>query len=348
VTDWHARWAADCESVRRQIAQRVRTNIMRDAVAELSDPLDQELALTLLVYEANHKSSCYTVGELALMHALTSRLSNFAQLDVPEVEDWFIPSHEVEITSDQIGYGGFGRVYRGTWLKTDVAVKCVRIKNLDGYHTFLREVRVWHCAQHRHIVRFYGACHVGSQCFVVCEYASNGSLVKFLDEQRKLGRKLAWRKLHQVALGLLFLHQKQIVHGDLKGDNILVAADGTAMLTDFGLSFSLQQVAPDPTRPQLDDRLGAMRWRAPEYAGELSTAPSFAADVYSLGMCIVEAVTGKSPWAKVEVDQAIKPHLYQGEALFKPSEMANDEWGLVRSMTTREPAQRLPLLDVKR
>uniref|UniRef100_K3WYS9 Protein kinase domain-containing protein n=1 Tax=Globisporangium ultimum (strain ATCC 200006 / CBS 805.95 / DAOM BR144) TaxID=431595 RepID=K3WYS9_GLOUD len=86
--------------------------------------------------------------------------------------------------------------------------------------------------RHPHVVKRFGACHVGKRYFV-CEYASRGALSGYL--QRDGNGKRAWKKLYEVALGLQYLHSQRIVHNDLKCDNILIGADMRAKLTDFRL-----------------------------------------------------------------------------------------------------------------
>ncbi|KAG6953494.1 hypothetical protein JG687_00012367 [Phytophthora cactorum] len=98
------------------------------------------------------------------------------------------------------------------------------------------------------------------------------------------------------------------------------------------------------SRPQFDN-LGAIRWRAPEFISRGTV--SFEADVYSLGMCIVEAVSGKMPWPTIP-DIAVKWHLKEGTFLRQPKEMSRVEWALVCEMCTFEPSRRLKLAQVER
>ncbi|EGZ30248.1 hypothetical protein PHYSODRAFT_391381, partial [Phytophthora sojae] len=100
---------------------------------------------------------------------------------------------------------------------------------------------------------------------------------------------LVWRLLHGAALGLQFLHEKKIVHGDLKCNQILVTEEKTAKLTDFGFSFALMESKPTTST-------GAVRWKAPELLRSESCSLTFESDVYSFGMCVVEAVSGNVPW----------------------------------------------------
>lgn len=137
--------------------------------------------------------------------------------------------------------GAFGKIYHGTWLGSRV-VKCVDLKSTKNRCAFLREAEIWKNLHHPHIVLLYGACLMfGEQTdqpgLFICEEADNGSLRDFLFNERQASRSPpVWRALRDAALGLRFLHQRGIVHGDLKGNNIVVSKSGVAKLTDFGLS----------------------------------------------------------------------------------------------------------------
>ncbi|GMF19036.1 unnamed protein product [Phytophthora lilii] len=139
----------------------------------------------------------------------------------------------------------------------------------------------------------YGACHVGRP-FFVCELANFGTASAYLQE--KPSREVWW-SLYRAALGLQHLHECGILHGDLKGNSFLVTGDEdkTAIkLADFGLSAFVDRAE---TAAGNQGAIGAFRWKAPERLP--GAAPSFASDVYSFGMCILELSTGEYPWGEV-------------------------------------------------
>jgi serine/threonine protein kinase len=111
------------------------------------------------------------------------------------------------------------------------------------------------------------------------------------------------------------------------------------MITDFGMSFFAATPQPE------FGKLGAIRWRAPEFIA--TKKASFAADVYSLGMCIVEAVTGRVPWGIVP-DSAVKLHLKRKTFLTQPESMSDDEWALVCAMCNFDPSKRMALEQVEK
>lgn len=206
---------------------------------------------------------------------------------------------------------------------------------------FLKEVDIWSSLQHPHIVKLFGACHVGNP-FFVCEYASNGNLPDYLYYPENQDK--TWKCLHDVALGLWYLHsKKKIVHRDIKGDNVVICEDGVAKLTDFGLSCR------DDDLLSMNDsaELGATRWKAPECISGKSSG-SFASDVYSFGMTIIEAVTGRLPFGMMS-DVAVKNKVVKLHELpNQPTEMNDAQWKLIKRMCSTNPADRTDMATVAR
>ncbi|KAF1313133.1 Tkl protein kinase, partial [Globisporangium splendens] len=214
----------------------------------------------------------------------------------PQHGPWFIPAHQVKYDRDHsIGIGAFGVVYKATWLGTSVVIKFMGYEaDGDAYNRelFYHELQVWFPLNHPHVIRLFGACHVGKR-FFVCEYAGNGTLDVFLRKGNNSTKK--WRKLYQVALGLQYLHSLNIVHNDLKCVNVLIGANEDAKITDFGLSC-----IPNSAEVKIEARqMGAVQWKSPEYLrGDRLTVAS---DLYAFGMCILEAVRkGNLPRAALE------------------------------------------------
>ncbi|RLN98958.1 hypothetical protein BBJ28_00020117 [Nothophytophthora sp. Chile5] len=256
---------------------------------------------------------------------------------VPAIPEWFIPEEAVQKQPKPFNAGSYGKVFRGAWRGSKVVVKCVEATSVEEKRTFLREAKIWYKLRHPHIVTFFGACHTSRPCFFVCEEAANGNLVDYLAKMKAAGRSLVWQKLHEAALGLLFLHQNGIVHGDLKCNQILVNGDGVAKLTDFGMSF-----ASSDSRPANSDT--NVRWAAPECVTSEGLPPTCESDVFSFGMSVVEAVTNNVPWGVHLTDDVVQNHLLHRRFLSRPAAFESDaHWQLVLDLCAFEPRRRLEL-----
>ncbi|TMW69740.1 hypothetical protein Poli38472_001896 [Pythium oligandrum] len=251
------------------------------------------------------------------------------------VRNWYISPESIVKRGPAFAEGGFGKVYLAKWQHTDVVVKEVSTSEM---RQFLGEVTLWCDLRHPNVVQFLGANDQTKPYFIVSTYAAKGELLRFLANEKKDERVVVWRKLYEAAAGLCHLHRRGIVHGDLKGDNILVGKDGTAMVADFGLSFS--ESGSSSVVSEKKDTLGAMAWRAPEFANLTVERPTRKSDVYSLGMCIIEAVTGEKPWSGYTSDE-IREFLRNGQVkVDKPAVMTDAQWELVQQMIAPSPVDR--------
>lgn len=257
---------------------------------------------------------------------------------------WFVPPHEVEFRGSQfVGQGSFGEVLRGKWFETDVAVKRVFIDNTTTNQVreqFRKEANVWDGLNHINVIKMYGACHV-DQPFFLCEYANGGTIDQYIKKEGS-DRYLIWYSLLNAALGLQYLHDSGVVHGDLKANNILVGADGIAKLADFGLSDMVRKSIMNSG----GGAKGAYRWKAPEcipFDGVEGEAATFASDVYSFAMSIIEVATGEVPWGSLD-DNKVRYNMKKGELpLWPENEIGDAEWQLIRRMCDIDPKKRVSI-----
>ncbi|DBA05018.1 TPA: hypothetical protein N0F65_000706 [Lagenidium giganteum] len=267
---------------------------------------------------------------------------------IESVPTWYIPPKEV--TFDQtkpFKLGVLGASYSGMWgYGTRVVVKTL----LPAFATdecaraaFMREMQTWHRVNHPHVLRMFGACHVSSPPYIICEYAPYGSLDAFLRVQRDGNRDhgVVGRLLLQAALGLAHLHQHGVLHGNLKCPNILVGADGTARIADFGISCMWSTAVSGPSLASRD-----VRWKAPECLQ--GRKPTEESDVYSFGMCIIEAVTLELPWGAASDDDVRLAVVNRRALPTQPNGMDNCWWRLVTHVCAFEPTKRWDLATIAR
>ncbi|CAE6510989.1 unnamed protein product [Rhizoctonia solani] len=190
-----------------------------------------------------------------------------------------------------VSRGGFGDVFQGRLLSGDpIAVKLAQIYT-DSDHSrkhiksTARELHTWSKCNHPNVVSLLGFAEFRGQIAMVSPWIDNGNLPTFLGKNPLVDR---WILCKGIAKGLAYLHKLKLIHGDLKGANVLISAKGNPMLTDFGgsklltssIEFSdssiLLLLAVDSMFRQL---------QAPEVLDpDLKCTNHYAADVYSLGM----------------------------------------------------------------
>jgi serine/threonine-protein kinase len=204
-----------------------------------------------------------------------------------------IPGHELQAV---LGSGGMGVVYRARQRALDrvVAVKMLLAGPLAGPQElgrFRRETAALACLRHPNIVQVYEAGDVESRPYFTMEFVEGGSLAQKLAGVPQPARQAA-ALAGTLAEAIQAAHQAGIVHRDLKPANILLTADGTPKVTDFGLARRLE----DGTRmTQTGVPMGTPSYMAPEQAqGQTTIGP--AVDVYALGAILYELLTGRPPF----------------------------------------------------
>ncbi|KAF4400045.1 hypothetical protein G4B88_021259 [Cannabis sativa] len=192
--------------------------------------------------------------------------------------------------ANYISEGGFGNVFRGQ-LKNGlkIAVKQHKHASSQGEKEFKAEVHFLSKARHKNLIMLLGSCSEGRHRLLVYEYVCNGSLDRQLLKPAR--KPLTWDERMKIASGaakgLLYLHKNNIVHRDIRPNNILLTHDFNTLLGDFGLARSQQEDHSSETRV-----VGTLGYLAPEYAesGKVSTKT----DVYAFGLITGHGTNDKS------------------------------------------------------
>ena len=198
---------------------------------------------------------------------------------------------------EAIGKGGCGSVYRAVDKQTGatVAVKVLAANLADSpklHYRFVQEFQAATRLEHPNIVRALDFGLDGKVTYLVMEYVPGCSLGDLIAKRKRLPEATAVKVITQVAQALHYAHRRQIIHRDVKPDNVLVLADGRAKLADFGLAKDTGD-DKDLTRPST--ALGTPHFMAPEQYDDAKTVDA-RADVYSLGATLYMCVTGKVPF----------------------------------------------------
>ncbi|KAM7523566.1 hypothetical protein LguiA_013468 [Lonicera macranthoides] len=193
--------------------------------------------------------------------------------------------------TDEVGSGSFGTVYKGTIQNTEkvVAVKRLEKGLVEGEREFQTEMKVIGKTHHRNLVKLLGYCLEGPKRLLVYEYMSNGSLTDILFKHEN---QPCWEErigiAKDIARGILYLHEEctmQIIHCDIKPQNILMDEYRCAKVSDFGMA---KLTKPDQTKTFTGIR-GTKGYVAPEWYWNLPVTVK--ADVYSFGIVLLEIIS---------------------------------------------------------
>lgn len=221
-----------------------------------------------------------------------------------------------------IGRGSMGVVYRArdTVLDRNVALKTLRSPAPDELYLLKKEFRSLSNLSHPNLVQLHDLVAVDDQCFFTMELIDGVDLVRFVRRddadagESKTSPKVDYDclrdSIYQLVVGLHALHSYGKIHRDVKPANILVERSGRVVLLDFGLASGVEPGDSDDS--VAGSLAGTLMYMAPEQAWGLEISP--AADWYSVGVVLYEALTGKAPFsgsplaAALERRRSMPPH----------------------------------------
>ncbi|XP_076654722.1 serine/threonine kinase raf oncogene [Halictus rubicundus] len=213
------------------------------------------------------------------------------------IEDWEIPADEILIGA-RIGSGSFGTVYKAHW-HGPVAVKMLNVKiPTDAQlQAFKNEVAVLRKTRHVNILLFMG-CVSKPQLAIVTQWCEGSSLYKHLHVfETKFDLFTLIEIGRQTAQGMDYLHAKNIIHRDLKSNNIFLHDDLTVKIGDFGLATAKTRWSGSQ---QFHQPTGSILWMAPEVIRMQEENPySFQSDVYAFGVVLFELLASQLPYSHI-------------------------------------------------
>ncbi|KAI6097179.1 kinase-like domain-containing protein [Pisolithus thermaeus] len=247
--------------------------------------------------------------------------------------------------------GATAIVYHGTRIPhgTEVAIKTflsALSESEDDFKRLFREVYTWSKLRHENIVPMLGICtEFDFTISIISEWMPLGNAHDYVQNTEHDPRPL----LEDIASGLYYLHNHKlgVVHGDLKGFNVLVSSDRRALLTDFGLStlnISTFSMSVDP------ERGFSLHWMAPELLDDGHA--SMASDVWAFGMTVLELFTRALPFSGCPRSQGVITKIARGKLPPRPApestqfRMTDAWWEICTSCWENSPSLRPTMRDI--
>ncbi|KLO08685.1 kinase-like protein [Schizopora paradoxa] len=217
-----------------------------------------------------------------------------------------------------------------------VAIKRLRVHILhhkDVAKMLFRELTIWSSLDHPNVLPLLGYVMHGKYPALISEWMGNGTMKRYMEDHPEVS---VMNMAKGIAAGLLHLHELNVVHSDLKSDNILISEDGQPLLADFGISRIMTaslSVTTTTAAPK-----GSVRWMAIELLEvDLSGEQSFGkpavhtkmTDVWSYGMVIYELLTSQYPYAHLRHELQVSMAIINGQTPERPTDLKNREEDLM-------------------
>lgn len=262
-----------------------------------------------------------------------SPYSNITKPTVKENDELFvIPEQELSIC-ESIGKGEFCEVMLGKWKNNKVAVKVLK----DSSEA---EAILMKSLHHENLVNLLGIVRKKEQIYLITEYMSKGSLVDYL---RSRGRQHVTRKdqinfAFDTSSGMEYLERMHVVHRDLAARNVLIAENGRAKVSDFGLARNEKNTTTESAKLPI-------KWTAPEALKQNKFSNK--SDMWSFGILLWEIYSfGRVPYPRIPLADVVK-HVEKGYKMEAPEGCPPEVYEIMRQAWDLNPDKRPTFYEVK-
>ncbi|CAO3588951.1 unnamed protein product [Absidia cylindrospora] len=245
-----------------------------------------------------------------------------------------------------LGEGEFGKVKLGIHIESghEVAIKLIKRDNIDSSTRMTkveREISVLRTVRHPYIVKLYDVIETEKYIGIILQCASGGELFEYILAHRYLKEKDASRLFAQLISGVHYMHQKHIVHRDLKLENLLLDRHRSIIITDFGFANQFSSTRDD----LMSTSCGSPCYAAPELVISEGLYVGSAVDIWSCGVILYAMLCGYLPFD----DDPANPDGDNINLLYKyilntplafPEYVSADARDLLRKMLVPDPAKR--------
>lgn len=258
----------------------------------------------------------------------------------PDKELFILPK-EIKM-GPKISEGNFGTVYKGMWQNVAVAIKELKSElSSETQAKLFKEITLMAKLRSPYVVKFYGVTK--EQPYkIVMQFMEGGSLYDFLKKNSvtAIAWGLRYQISHDISQGLNYLHQRKIVHADLKSPNVLLDSMNHAKIADFGLASIKSDDNENPNQLK-----GSLAWMAPELYG--NKLPTHESDIYSMGVLLWEMATHRLPFEnKKWGPKELITQIVQGKREKFPEATPAEYKKLAQSCWNSDPSKRPHIDDV--
>ncbi|ESK91273.1 kinase-like protein [Moniliophthora roreri MCA 2997] len=251
------------------------------------------------------------------------------------------------------GGGSYADIWKGVWGEQSVCLKVLRIhlesderKREKVVLAFCKEAMVWTRLRHPNILPLLGVNvteFLPAFCFI-SPWMEHGDIICYLKRNPDHDRL---KSVYEIASGLAYLHALKIIHGDIKGANVLVDDDHCCRLADFGLATVAETQRMDSTTSTVK---GTVRWMAPELfvGGGEGARKKWSTDIYAYASTVYEIMTGHPPFPNLN-EPAVIFKVASGKRPTKPSKgwCPKGMWTMVELCWTEDPFLRPRAAQIK-
>ncbi|KAK7466334.1 Rho guanine nucleotide exchange factor [Stygiomarasmius scandens] len=256
----------------------------------------------------------------------------------------------VKIGDYPVAAGGFGDIWKGSIGGRMACLKVVKLYNESDIQMllkeseFLKEAILWRQLNHPNVLPFYGLYFLDDRKHRLClvsPWMENGNVKQYLSKpsEKPIDRVAL---AYDVANGLSYLHGEKIVHGDLKGVNILITPSGRASVADFGLSCIADSEVLRWTSMSTIHSGGTARWLAPECLID-GLPVTYKSDIYAFGCVCYEIFTGLVPFQELAKDPAVLYQLLSRKRPRRPldePQLTDTIWAVIERCWAHAPNDR--------
>ena len=209
----------------------------------------------------------------------------------------------------RIGHGGMAEVYEATDFitKKRIAIKLIRedvMKNPINLRRFQNEATIAASLNHPNIVKVYNHGTYEGVPYIVNEYVAGQTLKDVLDFRSALPLQETISIMIQLTSALQYAHEHNIVHRDVKPQNIFYLPDGTIKLGDFGIS---ETISINTKNEKPKEIIGSVHYLAPEISRGFPASPQ--SDIYAAGITLFELMTGRVPFNDSDPVKVVVAHI---------------------------------------